>query len=632
MVTQLLLHGSSSIRPIVGTCSLEAAVVALSKQQLMRRSLVSSKTGCAPFFSTRTITTINSTCHHQSKPRRQWSVVSSCGMDLSDRKYPNETRNLHTLCDSYQQQQRRQRHWFSTAMVDYSDHHGATSSSSSSSSAIPFLLADIGEGIAEVELLQWFVNEGDVVSQFDKICEVQSDKATVDITSRYDGRVTRLQGVAGDMIKVGTPLLYVEGDHDDPYGGGSGSGSGNHNNNYHDTALEADLESLSSLHEADIILNIPQVASKFRLKSDEMHPDTSHPTTTTTIAPTTGTLTFGARGAGGPVLTTPAIRKLSKEYRLDLSTIVGTGPKGRVLKGDVLSLLRTSGKLKKSPPTSSYAPAVDEHADPVPSSSSSPPPLSATSTSTAQNSSSISTATTGLVLPLQQDTTVPLRGYSRLMVQTMTASLQVPHMVYCDEVDMSRVKTLKKACGISILPFAIKAVSTALHQYPQLNATYNAEDMSVTYHAAHNIGIAMDTPRGLVVPVIFNCQFKSIADIAADMERFKAVVTSGSCKFDAADLQNATFTLSNIGAIGSGGTTMSPIVTPPQVAIGAMGKIQRLPRFANDNTSMEVIEAHIMSMSWGGDHRVVDGATMARFHTMWKEYMEQPMKLLANLK
>jgi 2-oxoisovalerate dehydrogenase E2 component (dihydrolipoyl transacylase) len=578
----------------------------------------SNKKCCAPSFSTRTITTIKSTCHYHSKPRRQRSVFSSCSMDLSDRKNPNKTRSLQTLCDSYQEQQRRPK-WFSTAAVEYSDHHGPTSSSSSSSSsAIPFLLADIGEGIAEVELLQWFVNEGDIVSQFDKICEVQSDKATVDITSRYDGRVTRLQGVAGDMIKVGTPLLYVEGDHDD---------GGDNQNYYHDTALEAELESLSSLHEADIILKIPQVASKFHLKSDEMHPDTSHPTTTTIN--TTGTPSFGTRGAGGPILTTPAIRKLSKEYHLDLSTIVGTGPKGRVLKGDVLSLLRTSGKLKTSPSFAASTPTVVEHPVPASSSSLSPPPLSATSTATAQNTSSNSS--TGLVLPLQQDTTVPLRGYSRLMVQSMTASLQVPHMVYCDEVDMSRVKTLKKACGISILPFAIKAVSTALHHYPQLNATYNAEAMSVTYHAAHNIGIAMDTPRGLVVPVLFNCQSKSIADIAADLERFKAVVTSGSCKFDASDLQNATFTLSNIGAIGSGGTTMSPIVTPPQVAIGAMGKIQRLPRFVNDS-SMEVMEAHIMSMSWGGDHRVVDGATMARFHTMWKEYMEQPMKLLANLK
>jgi 2-oxoisovalerate dehydrogenase E2 component (dihydrolipoyl transacylase) len=213
------------------------------------------------------------------------------------------------------------------------------------------------------------------------------------------------------------------------------------------------------------------------------------------------------------------------------------------------------------------------------------------------------------------------------MVQSMTASLQIPHMVYADELDVT--KLLHQKAHLPFFPFCIKAVSQALLEYPSLNASINQDQMQVTHYKNHNIGIAMDTPRGLIVPVIRSCQTKSIADIVADLQRLKELAKTSSIPQE--DLMGATFTLSNIGAIGGGGTYMSPIVTPPQVAIGAIGQIQRLPRFVSVD-SMEVKEAHICTISWGGDHRVVDGATMARFHSQWKNYMQDPMRLIGQLK
>ena len=423
--------------------------------------------------------------------------------------------------------------------------------------------------------------------------------------------MTRLQGNVGDMIKVGTPLLFIKGDNQVAS-----------NSTSLEIQQEAEIE--SSRYEEEQ-LHIPKVASKFHLKSDDavVRGGENEDQEATTTKSSLGAASEPSDNlTNEPVLTTPAIRKLAKEYQLDLRTIVGTGPKGRVLKGDILSLLETSGRLKHRAPSK---PSVDSFR-PLQQDGSSLSP-----TPTLKSDTIAATKLADIDLPLEQDVSVPLRGYQRLMAQTMTASLQIPHMVYCDEIDMTHVKSLRKDIGVSILPFCIKAASLALQQYPQVNATFDSKSEKLTYHAAHNIGIAMDTPRGLIVPVIFNVNDKSMEEITHDLDRFKTIVVERDCKFESSDLQGATFTLSNVGALGSGGTVMGPVVTPPMVAIGAMGKIQRLPRFANSD-SMEVIEAHIMHMSWAGDHRVLDGATLARFHTSWKRYMEQPLSLLQKLK
>ncbi len=480
----------------------------------------------------------------------------------------------------------------------------STAALSDDHSVIPFILADIGEGIAEVELLQWFVHEGDQVHQFDRICEVQSDKATVEITSRYDGRITSLEHEKGDMVKVGTPLLFLDSNED--------PGS----SNLHTASTK------TQPMEEDEKLRIPTIASQYRLSTDQQAKAEETPAVVKTFDnPNVMHDKQGPRSTPhsfSKVLTTPAIRKLAMEYSFDLSTIVGTGPRGRVLKCDVLTTLKERGLI----PAKEEPKKIPDLVVGVASTSN----IAANKATTSKDASI--TSIDQAILPLEQDTAMDIRGYNRLMVQSMTASLQIPHMVYADEINVTSLRTQYKA-NLPFLPYCIKATSMALSKYPLLNSSFDAEANRVMLWADHNIGIAMDTPRGLIVPVIKQVQKKSLIEIVEELRRLKNCAKESAVPLD--DLQGATFTLSNIGAIGGGGTYMSPIVTSPQVAIGALGQVQRVPRFASEN-SIEIYEAYIVNISWGGDHRVVDGATMARYHTQWKKYLQDPICLIQEMK
>jgi len=497
-----------------------------------------------------------------------------------------------------------------------------TSTVAKTDSAKPFLLADIGEGITEVELLRWFVEEGQAISEFDPVCEVQSDKATVEITSRYEGKVQKLAHQStGSMIQVGEPILWIlENEkrvliqHDleeqqkkqeywdsTPKEEPSATAivTASLSSPEDDSLTMQTLKASASTHDATSIPQAKQQPSSIdiiRLQEEDMG-----------ITPT-------------KILTSPAVRKLSRDHRLDLSTVTGTGPSGRILKGDILAILEESPMASKA------------------------------STNTAATNG-IHETTEEWNHPVREDIVVPLRGYKRIMADTMTASLKIPHMVYSDEISLNRFVRYKmeqqqldhhnhlekNSKKLLFLPLVIKAASKALEEYPWLNASFDDAKHEVTLWKDHNIGIAMDTPRGLIVPVIQECQNLSLPELAEELKRLKASAMEGGGGIPAKDLTGATFTLSNVGAIGGGGTCMSPIVTPPQVAIGALGQIRRLPRYVTPSStdpapSQTIEETHICAVSWAADHRVVDGATVARFHKRFKEYMEDPIKLLLELR
>ncbi|KAL3790954.1 hypothetical protein HJC23_004936 [Cyclotella cryptica] len=429
---------------------------------------------------------------------------------------------------------------------------------SSTNTLTPFLLADIGEGITEVELLQWYISPGSTVHQFDRVCQVQSDKASVEITSRYDGVVKELCAEVGGVVRVGQPLCFLE------TRGGNGK-----------------EERLSNVVEGER-LTVPSVAVDYSKYYEEE--------------------SF--------VLTSPAVRKLGKENNIDLSTVKGSGPNGRVLKSDVLRLIPQNGNVRVSNTSSTPAMAYarnNENDDSIP-----------------------------LSLP-QEDEIVPIRGYHRLMVKSMVSSLTVPHMVYTDEINVTALQSLRatlkpfaadKGIKLTLLPFFLKAASLALKQFPTINSSIDMDRMELRVHKKHDLGVAVDTERGLVVVVVRGCEGRSVEGIAVELTRLFALQAAEG-NLTEQDISNPTFTLSNIGAIG--GTYMSPVVLPPQVAIGAMGKIQRLPRFVNDS-STEVEAVQIMPISWGGDHRAIDGATMARFSNAWKYYVENPQAMIFEMR
>ena len=371
----------------------------------------------------------------------------------------------------------------------------------------PFLLTDIGEGITEVELIQWYVQPNQKIQQFDKVCEVQSDKATVEITSRYDGIVHDLNNYnVGDMIPVGQPLLFIS--MEDIDGGGGGN-----NDNYDDIRSSSggsvNTRVANNTHPSRKSITRHQVVDNLEKKREMIAPIGI--TTTPSLSHST-TSNNSDNVKPRKVLATPAVRKLGKDFNLDLSLIQGNGPNGRVLKEDVLRVLGFMDGDNQNKVDAVGVNGINiEGNEHQPSSSA----------SKNGNTSEV----------------IPIRGYHRLMVNSMTTTLQVPHMTYSDEVEMSSLiqcrhdinQTISKNKShplkkLSYLPFLVKACSLALKEYPILNSSIDVNEMNIILHSRHDIGIAMDSDRGLVVPVVRGCEDLSIMDIALELNRLRDLV------------------------------------------------------------------------------------------------------------
>lgn len=292
--------------------------------------------------------------------------------------------------------------------------------------------------------------------------------------------------------------------------------------------------------------------------------------------------------AGSPVkrepgkhasLATPAVRHMIKEHKLKIEDIEGTGKEGRVLKDDVQRYVESAKQMASAPPATSA-----------------PTPL-----------------------PTQQleDQVKPFTPVQSGMFKQMTKSLSIPHFLYTDAVDFSSLTSLRKKYNagrekpdrITPLPIIIKAVSLTFQQFPLLNShldtTTNPDKPQMILKGSHNIGIAVDSPSGLLVPVIKNVQNHSIASLAQEIQRLSSLARSG--KLTSADLTGATFTISNIGSIGGG--TVAPVIVGPQVGILGIGKARVVPAFGEDG---ELMKREECVFSWSADHRVVDGAYVAR--------------------
>lgn len=220
------------------------------------------------------------------------------------------------------------------------------------------------------------------------------------------------------------------------------------------------------------------------------------------------------------------------------------------------------------------------------------------------------------------------------MFAQMTAATAIPSFGFCDEVVMDelmsvrqQMKALAATHGVSkftLMPLIVKATSVALSQFPELNASISEYGKDLIVKGAHNIGVAMDTPTGLLVPNIKNVQGLNLLEIASELNRLQGLAAAG--KLAAPDLKGGTFTLSNIGNLG--GTYTSPVINLPEVAIAGLGKTRPTPRYDSNG---ELVRTMVMQVSWSADHRVVDGATMARFSNAWIGFLERPSSMLLHL-
>ena len=289
---------------------------------------------------------------------------------------------------------------------------------------------------------------------------------------------------------------------------------------------------------------------------------------------------------------------------MDIVNVQGTGKDGRVLKEDV----------QKYAASTAPSPAV-------------PPP---------HPPSSELSSTAG------KDRTVQLSSIQSGMFKVMTSSLNIPHFLYTSTVDLSGVNKLRKAINgemtqlsteetktkVTPLAFILKAVSLAFHDYPLLNSSLDVSDPSkllIVYRASHNFGIAVDTPSGLLVPVLRNVQNHTIHTLAIEISRISSLARSG--KMSPADFNGATFSVSNIGSFS--GDVVAPIIAAPQVAILGVGRARLVPAFdENDN----LVKKENAVFSWSADHRVIDGATAARCAEKVRAYLEEPGAMMVNMR
>ncbi|KAK5704906.1 hypothetical protein LTR97_002017 [Elasticomyces elasticus] len=381
-------------------------------------------------------------------------------------------------------------------------------------------------GITECQMVSWAVKPGDTVAQFDSICEVSSDKATVEITSRFDGTIEQLLYEEGEIAVVGQPIL-----------------------------------TLDVIDEEDSGIPDPQ-ASPAKQSTSELPTHISTPTSQ------------GVKEdniADREVLVLPSIRYMFRSANIDISEVKGSGKDGRITKEDAeRQILATNEK----PP--SIADSFHE----------------------------------SVVTPTPME---------RAMFRSMTESLQIPHFLFSHTIDFTDINKLRRehnsvngsaslAIKLSPLVFVMKAISQSLTQYPKLNAHLDSsteqDQPRLLLKTNHDFGIAVDTPRGLVVPVIRGVGTRSLQSLAAEIKRL--VELAQNSRLTPADLQGASFIVSNIGSIG--GDVVAPVIMPPMIGIVAIGQLREVPAF----DGAKIVRQEQMTLSWAADHRVVDGATVAK--------------------
>ncbi|KAH0828273.1 Lipoamide acyltransferase component of branched-chain alpha-keto acid dehydrogenase complex, mitochondrial [Fonsecaea pedrosoi] len=437
----------------------------------------------------------------------------------------------------------------------------------------PYLLADIGEGITECQIINWSVKPGDHVAQFDPICEVQSDKATVEITSRFDGVVKALHYEQDEVAIVGKPLLDM--DIADEIAGDS-------------VLAEVPVEQESTDIEQEPGKGIMTGQIEQPPSPLESHSDAQAPSRIS-LEPATGQNT----PSRAPALLTPAVRHLLKQAGIDVNDVEGTGRDGRITKDDVQRYIQSQSNSGRSQPT--------------------PPVIAPPSKKSAE------------------DKVVSFTPTEKHMFKVMTQSLTIPHFLYTHSVDVTSINLLRQKFNttstlsstllppdvpvskLTVLPFILKALSQAFSRFPKLNAhldtATNPSNPQLILRSSHNFGIAVDTPHGLLVPVVKNVQNHSIISLAAEIKRLSDLAQAG--RLAPEDFKDATFTISNIGSIG--GSAVAPVIVAPMVGILGVGRAQGVPVFTTDKHGGEhIIKQEQVVLSWSADHRVLDGATVAK--------------------
>lgn len=411
-------------------------------------------------------------------------------------------------------------------------------------------LPDVGEGVAEAELIAWHVSVGDHVTTESVLAEVMTDKATVEISSPAAGVVSFLHGEPGDLLAVGTEFVGIE---------------------LEGTASE-DAAPPPPPPLASAPADAPPVGSSATAAVEQPPPQP-----VTGFEPPPGESVPPPAGATRPTAA-PAVRARADALGIDLAAIAGSGPGGRVLHADLdRQLLGTPSR-----PAASPAPRTET-----------------------------------------------VRGLRRRIAERLTASYaEIPHITYVEEVDATEVEALRAELNrrtsastvrLSMLPFVVRALVVACGEQPRLNARYDSAAGTLSVFEALHVGIATQTPDGLVVPVVRHAEARGLWDIAAEVARLAAAARDGSATRE--DLGGSTITITSLGALG--GLMTTPLINQPEVAIVGVNKLQTRPVWRDG----AVVPRLMFNLSSSFDHRIIDGWDAATFVQRLKSLLEMPALL-----
>jgi pyruvate dehydrogenase E2 component (dihydrolipoamide acetyltransferase) len=458
-----------------------------------------------------------------------------------------------------------------------------------------FKLPDIGEGIAEGEIVAWLVHPGDVVREDQPIVEVMTDKATVTITAPRAGVVTETRGRVGEVVAVHSVLVVFEV-----------SGPTGHTGAHaHSTLAAPAAPSNVNGHGAD--------------PGGDDRPAAAAPSAL--AAP--GTRSAAPRPDGGyyniKPLATPSTRKRARDMEIDLRRVPPTGPLGRVTTRDVETFARTGGV----PAQQEHAPATANHLLEAEVVSAAVDPFGARRAGGADRD-------LGARRAGAPDERIPYAGVRRKIGQKMVQSkTTAAHFTFVEECDASALKAVRErllgpagAQGVklSFLPLVVKAVVASLKKHPVLAATLDEANQEIVLRKDFNIGIATATPAGLMVPVVKRADRLSTIEVAREIERLAADARAGRSRLE--DLQGSSFTITSLGA--QGGLLATPIINYPEVAILGVHQMKQKPVVRGG----QIVIGDVMLLSLSFDHRVVDGHVGAAFAYEVIGYLEHPERLL----
>ncbi len=421
-----------------------------------------------------------------------------------------------------------------------------------------FNFPDIGEGLEEGTIAEWYIEKGQMINSGDPIVKMETDKVVTDIPSPKTGRVAARFGKEGETINVGDPLVEIEIE------GVEGEAA----------IAEAEDTTVQPIEEeegAGVVGTLEVAGNNVVMSASEEGVDSE--------------INAEKSPYRSKALATPVARAMAREMGIDINAVKGSGPGGRVMIEDI----------KKH----THVPA---------------------------------TSTTPTMVPTGELVTIePLSQIRKTIAKNMLASkMNAPHMTVHEEVEISeliRIRSkFKQSFGedglkLSYLPFILKAAAQALRKYKTLNARMDLDNNQMIFHNYYNIGIAVDTEKGLVVPVIRDVDQKSIKELAADVMSISEKSRSGALTMD--DMKDGTFTITNYGSIG--GIFANPVINYPQAAILGLGRIVKKPVL---NDEGEIVAGSTLPLSLAVDHRIVDGGDVARFLNEVMSYLSEPVRLV----